>query len=535
MAAGTLVSRILGFVKILLITVAIGVGSVADVFELANQLPNQIYILVAGGVFNAVLVPQIIQASRQKDGGADYVSRLLSLGILGLLSVTVVVVALAGPIIGFMSDGWSHQQLDLGVVFALWCFPQIFFYGLYTVVGQVLNAKEAFGWYMWAPVLNNVVAIAALVVFIVVFGTHAHNGDTIDQWNATKTFLLAGMATLGVVAQALVLFIPLKALNLGLRLKLGWRGIGLGKAVKLSGWVLATGIIANLAFLFLTHVATIPTGYRDAHPDQAASVPGLASLNYSVMLYQLPHGVIGVSVATVLFNRMALSASEDNNQALIKNFSQGLRIISVATVFSAVALIVLAGPVGMMFSGGSPATGALIGQVITILAMGGPFLTISFMMGRMFYAHEDARTPLVVQSLSAVLVIALGFWITFIDPRHIVFAVAALYVGMNVFSVVMYHRALKKWLGDYDVAHIVTTHLRVALASLVAGIGGFVVLHLMGGSSTTGFAWTNQITGFTTVLVGGVVMVLLYLVALKAFRVKEMDGMLSMVRARLGR
>ena len=113
MASGTLVSRALGFVKTVLITVAIGsITTVSDVFELANTLPNLIYVLVAGGIFNAVLVPQIIKASRTADdGGADYIARLLTLAVLALLGVTAVVVLLAGPIIRTMGTDWTEERL----------------------------------------------------------------------------------------------------------------------------------------------------------------------------------------------------------------------------------------------------------------------------------------------------------------------------------------------------------------------------------------------------------------------------------------
>ena len=215
MAAGTMVSRLLGFVKTMLLAIAIGASTTAgNVFALANTLPNLIYVLVAAGVFNAVLVPQIIKASKKPDGGADYISRLLSLAVIGLFVITAIVVLCARPIITIMANGLSPEKIDFGTTFALWCFPQIFFYGLYTVVGQILNARGAFGAYMWAPVLNNLVAIVSLLVFIFMFGSWGTAHHDPSNWNANKTFWLAGMATLGVAAQALILFIPLKALKL---------------------------------------------------------------------------------------------------------------------------------------------------------------------------------------------------------------------------------------------------------------------------------------------------------------------------------
>ncbi|WP_129358264.1 MULTISPECIES: murein biosynthesis integral membrane protein MurJ [Micrococcaceae] len=533
MAAGTMVSRLLGFVKTMLLAIAIGASTTTgNVFALANTLPNLIYVLVAAGVFNAVLVPQIIKASKKPDGGADYISRLLSLAIIGLFVITAIVVLCARPIISIMANDWSQEKIDFGTTFALWCFPQIFFYGLYTVVGQILNARGAFGAYMWAPVLNNVVAIASLLVFIGLFGSWGTAHHDPSNWSGEKTFWLAGMATIGVMAQALILFIPLKALKLGLGIKLGWRGIGLGTAARIGSWTLATGVVANLSFLFLARIATRPEGSQQdfSHP-----IAGNNVLDQSTMLYQLPHGVIGLSIATVLFNEMSRYADNNDNASLVETLSRGLRVASVATIFCAVALIVYAGPIGMLFGGGDPAQGAVIGQVISVIALGGPFLTIAFMMGRAFYAHEDAKTPLINQAISAVIVIILGFTVGKLPPQYIVFCLAGLYAMQNILATLLFHRGLRRWLGDYDLASIVKTHLRVTVSAIVAGVVGFVVLHLMGGGAFGGFAWHSQITAFVTILIGGLIMGVVYFGALRVFHVRELDSVLKPLKARLGR
>ena len=540
MASGTLVSRILGFVKTFLITVAIGsAATMADVFQLANTLPNLIYVLIAGGVFNAVLVPQIIKASKAEDEGADYISRLLTLAVIALLVVTGVVLLCAGPIMELMGPGWSDAQLAMGTMFALITFPQIFFYGLYTVVGQVLNAKGAFGAYMWAPVLNNVIAILSLLVFIYEFGpfrTHAHS---LENWTAGQTFWLVVMSTVGVAAQAFILFWPLARLGLRIRPRFGWRGIGLSTAARLGGWTLATGVVANLAFMALYRTAAIPTGARpDVAPGPGGPPPiaGTAVLDQATMLYALPHGVIGLSIATVLFNRMAAAASEKDRESLVSSLSSSLRVTGVATVFCMIALIVYAGPLGMLFSGGVPAAGAVIGQVITVIAIGAPFMSTAFMLGRAFYASEDARTPFFVQlavSLFTVLgavVIARVF-----PPEQMVFAIAACYAVQNVLATVVYHWALTRRIGDYGLARIASSHARILAASLVAGVVGAVVLWLLGGYGTDGFPWRSQLSALLSIAVGGTAMVLSYAVALKVFRVEEFTGLLAPLRAKLGR
>lgn len=539
MAAGTLVSRVLGFVKTFLITVALGATTtVGDIFETANTLPNLIYVLVAGGIFNAVLVPQIIKAAKHDDGGSDYVSRLVTLAVSGIAAVTAVVLLFSWPIITVMGSKWTPEQQHFGWIFALWCLPQIFFYGLYTVLGQVLNARGAFGWYMWAPVLNNVVAIAALILFIFAFGPQDVTSNppfhNLDSWTSTQTLVLAGSATLGVALQALILFIPLRKVGLTLRPKFGWRGIGLSTAAHLAGWTLATGVISNLAFMYLTKVAADVVGAREEFLAAGIQIPGVQALNYSSMLYSLPHGVIGLSIATVLFNRMSAASQDDDHTTVAAALSSGLRTASIATIFCAVALIIFAGPIGMVFGGGSPQAGAVIGQTITVIALGGPFLTIAFMMARVFYSQEDAKTPFYIQLISAIVIIALGFTASRLAPQHIIYGLALTYALQNVLAVYLSHRVLTRRLGDYGVADIISTHARVSFASLGAGLAGVAALYLLGGYTFDGFAWASRTSAFITVLVGGLVMGLAYYAMLLLFRVRELDTLMSPILGKLG-
>ncbi|WP_346845959.1 murein biosynthesis integral membrane protein MurJ [uncultured Rothia sp.] len=538
MASGTMVSRLLGFVKTILITIAIGSATnVGDVFETANTLPNLIYVLVAGGIFNAVLVPQIIKAAKHDDGGSDFVSRLVTLATLGIGAVALVVVVCAWPIVHTMGKDWTPEQYQLGVIFAFWCFPQIFFYGFYTIIGQVLNARGAFGWFMWSPVLNNVIAIAALVYFIFAFGSQDMSMSPplhdVSNWTSAQTLVLAGSATLGVAIQALVLLLPLRRLDMKIRPRFGWRGIGLRTSAKLAGWTLATGIVSNIAFLYLTRIATGTAGARAEYAEQGIPILGVASLNYSSMLYSLPHGVIGLSIATYLFNKMSQASQNQNKDHVVAALSSGLRVSSIATIFLAVALIVFSGPVGMLFSGGSQVVGAQIGQAISIIALGGPFLTIAFMMGRVLYAQEDARTPFFIQFISAVIIVVLGTAVSFFKPPYIIFGLVGIYAFQNILAVVLSHVVLKKRLGSYDGRNIVSTYARVALSSFFAGIFGAWTLWLLGGYTFGGLAWSGLLGALISIVVGGFVMSLAYFLFLLIFRVEELDTLLNPLRRKI--
>lgn len=538
MAAGTLASRALGFVKTILLSVALGAATgVADIFDIANQIPNIIYLAVAGGIFNAVLVPQIIKASKQHDRGTDYVSRLLTLMVLVLALLALAITLSAGWIIPLLTTDFSDAQLSLAIIFGLWCLPQIFFYGLYAVLGQILNSYGSFGPYMWAPVLNNVVAIGGLLLFIVTMGSQQMQGGqaithTVQNWSTPQTMMVAGTATLGIAVQAVVLAWPVKRLGLGLRPRFGWRGIGLGRAAKIAIWTLGTMVVGNGAFLIYTKIGTIATGARDT---VEGAVAGPYSLTVATQVYLLPHSIVVLSVATVLFNRMSLAATNRDDDAMRHILSRGLRTVGVATVFGAVALLVLAGPLGMLFSGGEPVAGALVGVVLSLLALGLPFFSANFMMNRVFYSLEDARTPFIIQVILTSIGIGLAIGAAFFPPQWVIFALAVSYTVGSSSGVIVSHRFLKRRLGDYDGGRIVDSHIRMAFAALGSGGAGVIVLWLLGGYDPQGFAWASIWSAMAVLAVAGTVMGLVYLVLLKLLRVRELQEFLEPVLERLGR
>ena len=423
--------------------------------------------------------------------------------------------------------------------FAFWCLPQIFFYGLYALLTQVLNAHGAFGPAMWAPILNNIVAIAGLGMFIWTFGANVANPHTIDTWNSSQTFLVAGFSTIGVIAQTAILLVPVFRLRLGLRPRFGWRGVGLGQAARLSVWTLATAAVGQLAFLYVMRIATIPGAERlrleQAGDPAADTLPGNAVLEVASQLYLLPHSIIALSLATVLFNRMT-RASQDGDHAALRNaLSHGLRTMAVATVFGALALFALAGPLGMFFSGGVPQDGVMLAQTLTILALSTPFMSANFMMSRVFYANEDARTPFFIQLVLALVNVAAAFTIQFLPFDQIIFAIALLYTGGNILSVIVSAIFLRRLLGHLDGPRIANSYIRMGYAALGSALAGAVALWLLGSYSRDGFAWSTPAAALVTIVVVGPVMLGAYLLLLKLFRVTELSDLLQPLLGRLRR
>src|SRR5674476_721225 len=206
MAARTMPRTREAMVPAAMVLAVVGAGLTGDAWDVANTLPNIIYLLLAGGVLNAVLVPQITKAASHVDGGRDYVDRLLTVAIAGIAVVAFVFTVAAGLLVElYSSSKWTADVRSLSTAFALICMPQIFFYGLYTLLGQVLNARNRFAAYMWAPALANLVAIAGLSYFLL---NYPHRAE-VAGWTSPMIWVLAGSATAGVAAQALVLVVPL--------------------------------------------------------------------------------------------------------------------------------------------------------------------------------------------------------------------------------------------------------------------------------------------------------------------------------------
>ncbi|MBP2412713.1 putative peptidoglycan lipid II flippase [Arthrobacter stackebrandtii] len=533
LALGTMASRILGFLKGIVLSIAIIGSPVADIFEAANYLPNLIFIMIAGGVFNAVLIPQIAKASREADGGTEFISRLLTVGITGLLGLTALVLVLVVPLMG-LTMSFTGKNMQLAIIFGLFLLPQIFFYGLYSLLGQVLNAHDSFKAYAWAPVLNNVVAIAGLLVFILVAGSEANSHHTVDNWTLGETAMLAGTATLGIVIQAAALIIPVHRLGLNLRPRFGLKGTGLGSTAKIATWTMGTMIIGNLFFLVILRVATIPT---DSDPQSATSNPGILVLNRATELYIMPHSIIALSIATVMFTAMAHAAARNDSSGVRDSLAAALRTTGIATVFAGIALLVLSGPFGMLFSGNQPDVGRQVAITLAILAIGAPFYSINFILNRVFYAQENAKTPFIIQCIMVAIGLCTALYAGSLPHEWIIYGLALSYTISNVAAAVISHFFLRAKIGDYGQGLVMRAHMRYLVAALAAGVAGELLLRLFGSSSSDGFMWQSITASAIVLAVVGTVMAVLYFVILKQMRIPEVDALmnpvLSKVKSRL--
>ena len=524
MATGTVFSRTLGIIRAILLAATIGVTTNAsDAFGVANQLPNNVYAIIVGGVLNAVLVPQIVRARSHADGGKGYIDRLLTLAIVIFGGVTVLTTIAAPVLVELYTNSWSTSQLALATAFAYWCLPQLFFYGLYTLLGEVLNARSKFGPYMWAPVLNNIVSIIGMLAFIWQFGFDPTGARSIENWGAAQISLLAGTATMGVAAQALILFVFWRKMGLTFHLNFGWRGVGLAPAMRTASWTLGMLLITQIGGIVQTAVASKAIGGREIFTSGNIAIASVAAMSIAWLIFMLPHSVATVSIATAYFTRMSTHAMERNFDALKNDLSGGLRTIAMISVLATSGLIVLAYPISRVFVGQIPAAIAL-GNVVIAMVIGLLPFSYVFMIQRAFYSLEDTRTPFLFTTAQTVLNI-IGSLLVAVYVEHIWIVVSLSLVtsGTVMVQAVLASIMFKRRFGSLGHAKLTFATAKFALAAVIAGLVGFSILQGMGGANPGAFPVLNIVAAATTCAIIGGVMALVYIAILRVLKVKEIE------------
>ncbi|MCU1546668.1 MAG: mviN [Homoserinimonas sp.] len=527
LASGTLVSRLLGFVKAAVLAQTIGQLAVGDAFAIGNQLPNNVYALVAGGVLSAVLIPQIVRAGQHDDAGQSFINKVLTLGTVVFLAITVVATLAAPLLVALYTQsaaesgrGFSSDGVALATAFAYWCLPQILFYALYSLLGEVLNARRAFGPFAWAPVINNIVSIAGLVVFSLLFGG-AEASTNPGAWTVPMVATLAGSATLGIVAQAGVLAFFWRRTGLSYRPDFVWRGVGLARTGKAAGWLFAMLLVSQLAGIVQSNVTTLSSN----------DGPSVLALQNAWLVFMVPHSVIALSVVTVYFTRMSGHASTDNVAGLRDDVSTSLRSIGLLLVFAAATLIVAAYPLSRFFESSFEGVQAM-GNVIIAYAVGlVPFSTV-LILQRVFFALEEARTVFFIDLVKSALFVVGSLACASLPSDRVGVGMALVSSGVAFANFAVTFAVLRRRLGRLDGKLVTRRLVQYLAAAVTASLVGFGVLALLGGMHTGGFAVANPASALLSIGIIGAVMAAVYGVLLVVMRNPELGGVLTTVSAR---
>ncbi|MCH4209535.1 lipid II flippase MurJ [Bifidobacterium sp.] len=526
MASGTAASRITGQIRTILLASAVGTtGIAANAYQAGSMIPQEVFTLVSGGIFNAVLVPQIVRTLQRKDA-EDRLNKLITFVIALLLGITLLM-TLGTPLLTRLYVRGDGDMLALTNAFTLWCMPQIFFYGLYTVIGQILAAKDHFGMYAWSSVGANIISSAGFIAFIVLFGRA--NRRPIGFWTPDKITLTAGAWTLGVAFQALVLFFPLRKIGIRYRLSWGIKGIGLRAMGPVAAWSIGIVVVGQLANIVDTNVTT-------SAPDRAAALFGLsqyqvagnASYQNAYTIYLLPYALIAVSVATAVFPKIAQAIASHDLDGARKDLSQALRNVGLLMCFFTVAFLVMPTPITLaLLPSVSVHEALLIAGPMVALAVSLPLASAYLIIQRTFYAFEDGRHPflfIVLQTGFQLIVILIG--VLLLSPVHWATLLgASISIGyLLAFPIlaVMIHRRFN---GRVDGKRIVATYTKALIAMGAAVVGGLWLRQpaytLVGAHMDSKGGTMNWFQAVAVCLILGVIVTVLYAGVLWLLRTQE--------------
>lgn len=451
-ALGTALSRVTGLLRVIALAVVLGGGTLADAYNLANNSPNIIYELLLGGVLSAALIPVLVQALRHHD--EDGPSAVFTMAFLALAAVTVAAVALAPVIFGLYSwglpDSAAAAQRELVVPFLHLILPEILFYGIAALAGAALNARRRFIAAAYAPAVNNLVVIVVAVLLglrylerrpVVRDGQPVRDAggqvvtsiqSTLAESPGAKLALGLG-TTAGIVAMAVVLLWAMRRADIVVRWRPEPRHPMVRKVARLSSWMVGYVAANQVALILFTALA---------NRSGSGNVTAYAN---AFIYFQLPHGLIAVSVMTVIMPDLSDAAAAGDEERFDSRFLAGLRITMLLMIPAAVAYVILAGPiVDVLLSHGAYAGEAarLAGRTLTAFAWGLPLFSLYIYALRALYARLDTRTPFLLNCAQNALAIGLGFlWWSHGAPG-LAAAFSVSYAGAAALTLWVVHRRL---------------------------------------------------------------------------------------------
>ncbi|HEY5077271.1 MAG TPA: murein biosynthesis integral membrane protein MurJ [Acidimicrobiia bacterium] len=513
-AAGTLLSRLTGLLRVVVLAAAIGKESLADTYNLANITPNIVYELLVGGVLAATLVPVFVGLlERRDDRSTSAVFTVAMTALTFFTAATMVLSPLLARLFVLHEHGPDRSaQLHVLTVLILCFVPQMVFYGFTALASALLNAANRFVAAAFAPVVNNVVVIVALVVFAFrTSGRHSTITDVARVRNDLGLLLLLGIGTTaGIVAMAVVLVPAVARAGVRLRFVLAWRDPAIRTILRLSGWTAGYVVTNQLAQLFVLVLANNSAGNVSAYV-------------YAFTFYVVPHGLLAVSIMTTMTPNLARRARAGDLEGMRREFGLGLRYIVVLVLPASVLFAVLAQPmlgviVRHQFTTHDAVVTADTLQAFAISLV--PFSIYLYVM-RAFYALQDTRTPFVLNAIENGLNVVLAI---VLFPRLGVQGLALAWSGAYLVSAAGALLVLRRRIGGVPDAVVMRSTVRAAVAALALAVVAAEVAGAIGHSSPAVALLATAVAATAGLLV--------YLAGLAALRSGEVAELIGLLRRR---
>ena len=538
MASGTAASRVTGQIRTILLAWALGTtGYAANAYQAGSMIPQVIYTLVSGGIFNAVLVPQIVRTLKAKDAETK-LNKLITLAITMLLTVAILM-ALCTPLLTRLYVNGGPETMALATSFTLWCMPQIFFYGLYTVIGQILAAKDHFTAYAWSSVGANIISCIGFGTFIALFDRATEH--PLDFWTADKIALTAGTWTLGVAFQALVLFIPLTKIGLKYRPQFGLRGIGLRSMGPVAAWSVGIVVIDQLANIVITRTSTnAPMLAQQQFGINPFDVAGNASYQNAYTIYMLPYSLIAVSLATAIFPKISRAVADHNIAEARIDLSQALRNMGVIMCYFSVAFVVMPVPIILaLLPSVSVKEAILMAGPLIALGVGLPFASAYLIIQRTFYAFEDGKSPFIFM-LFAMGIQAIGVIIgaKLLPPTEWTTMIGTVGAISYILPIpILYVMLRKRFENNIDGLRIAISYIKSIGAAATAMFIGVTardsIYQLVGAQIGAVDGHMNWIQAVSCAALLAIVTLIVYVGMLRLLRSEEFDEAIALIYSRI--
>ncbi|MGI9007389.1 MAG: murein biosynthesis integral membrane protein MurJ [Streptosporangiaceae bacterium] len=539
MAIGTLASRVTGMLRTVVLVPALGAYALDNAYNVANTLPNTVYNLAIGGILTSVIVPLLVNAAkRDSDRGERYTQRMFTLVTAILAAITVVATLAADPIATLFgcssgtcsgspaADDYRHVL----VMFSFFFIPQIFFYGVSSLAGAVLNARGHFAAPMWTPVINNIVVIVVTLAFMVMGGVFSGAHPAVTTITPLEVQLLGIGTTLGIVAQTVALIPFLRRVGFRWRPRFDFRRADLSEIGHMAGWMFVYILTTQVAFFVTVKVAD----HANISGQTSGIGAGITAYTSAWMLFQLPYAIVAISVITALLPRMSANAADHRYDLVRSDFSTGVRLGSVIVAPAALVLAVL-GPAlaTVLFAWGNTnlASARYFGVVFAVFSLGLiPYMLFQLLL-RVFYSLHDSKTPALVGVVTMVVNVVTNLIALAVVPRQDVAAALGVGFGLaNLAGSILAWRVLSRRLGGLAGQEIKTSLMRMHAAAIPAAIFALIVVIVVGGAFSAG-----KLSSALVVVVGGAGALLIYLLFSRLLRVTEVTDLTAMVRSRLRR
>lgn len=475
MALGTLFSRITGFIRNIVIVALLGTALLGDAYNVGNTMPNIVYNLIVGGALTAVFLPQIVRALKDHDGGSAFISKLFTLVVSTLLTLTTLAILVAPLLINIYAPSFDGREAEITLIFMLFCLPQILFYGIFALLGQIANSRGSFAPMMWAPIVNNLVVITIFLIFLI--QNPNLRAETITD---TQVQTLGIATTLGIVAQSLVLIPVIRKFHIGLRMDFKWRGFGLGKSVRLAGWTLIYALITQVGFLITVNLTTRIS--KEASLLGIEDGLGLTPYQNAYLIFLLPHSIFTIAVTTAILPSLSRLVQDGLIDEVRSNIIRAIRLVGIVAIPSTFFFLFFGEAIGRVIFFGVPQRDAeFIGTLLAAFSLALIPLALNTIFVRTLNAFENTKYQALsnlVINLIAVVISLIAFTTLPIEWKTV--GIAAAFTISYLIGVFVTYRTLKPYLQGLAHRPYLNLYLKLALISatilgLLAIMGPFFI------------------------------------------------------------